>query len=1186
MNPRRCPGAAAAQPHCRITPAPLRSVALTLLLGTMLAACGGGGSDSDPVAMVDVPQRDLAIGSAEAVARLAIDMIQVTNVLTETYGLGDGINNSFCESGSGIGDVSNCVIAGNTFSGTLSTSTTDSAQVIVPGSDAPREMPKKLGMSINALTWQQSGNPTAYSISGNLVTTYAYPGNPNMQGNAVTTGTLTLTDRASNARLQYRNLTQRYTFGPDASSDGYDFVQSDQEGDIVYLDEDRRYILNSGNIFEKLSITGNNARIAISYPSSTQYQLDIDSDNDGTYDTFSTMPRSELGRGHTQSTAAPTLSVTRQGGNSTPLQQRIPVTLTASGSDADYNFLTYDWAVACEPVTVTEPQCAQLLKPTGLRTSMRSFAATQPGTYVITVTAREVNTSNAKSATAQITLYVALQEPRFDIDGLDGVTGTVGDTQTFDITLLNPQGTTTAELLAAPTGMTLAWDADTSRFRLTWTPQAQFFPGVRENVVVKIANEDHETVRTFSVTVDDDTASAPLVTAGLKLNAFSTGATLVNLDSDGTSELLLASQGSLFAGYDLDGSAPQDMLTNPYTLDLNARELTGIKPLRRGGSITAYVAASARGVFVVNKNTLTLERSRALQFNLTALTSKRRFDVADLDGDGNDEIIVLTKTANSTLKDQLYVLNQDLTTRVMTEQRNLGQEFLIGNVDADSGLEIVCGNGVVLDGSTLAVEVAEGTLFGDHNYALADVDADGRKEILEADASALRVFDVDTMTRTDITFGTNADNLNLFGANADNDSADELIVGSTNNVVQVFSIDKNARTATLDRSIGTVTSAANVVEVLIGNVTGDSANDVVIVARKDSGEALISVASLSGTLLVDGANTTLLAGDFVIAASTGATDGASFATAAVQTGNVSSVHVLSFADSGAPAVSSPIFNAQAAIFAVAADADNDTVIDLISNGIAYGDTAATIITGAPAAASPWQLPIAEGTPAPLTAAQIDASGNLDVVYIERSGSFGNETLDLVVHETGGAELARTTLQTAGVIVTQPLAVAIANLDGDADADIIVLDQASVRTFEYSAGTLNPVGNQAIGDTATALAVADIDGDGIDDIAVGNTGSNSIKIYSGALILTTQGAIADRINALAFDSSGARPLLLAGTQNVAGTSNKVIALDATSLVEVWSSPLINGAINSMQVQIGNDGDRMQIGTTNAHYRLSR
>jgi len=1180
MNSRICPRLA---PMLR--PAGLTQALTITLFALVMSACGSSGGSSKS-AVSEVPSRAINAGNAESVAKLTLEMMDITDVVTSTFGLGAGDNSEVCESGSGIGTVTDCVIGTNTLNGAVSATITDTDSVLVPGEGAARDMPTKMSLAVNNLDWQSTLNATTYSVSGNLLATYKYPALVNSNGSATVTGTLTLTDTQSNTRYQFRSLTQRYSFSDDASGDGYAFNHSDQEGNMVYMDENTQYTVNGGNILEALSVIGDNSRLALRYSdASPDYQLDIDADNDGNYDVFTSVPRTELGRDHSQSASAPTVTVARQGGNSAPVKQNIGATLTATATDADYNLLTFSWAVTSAPTGVAEADRAALLKTVNQRTSNVTFKSAVPGDYVVTVTVTEVNTSNPKTVTAQISLSVDFDPPLFSITDLDGATGAVGVNQTFDIQPQSAQGTISVELLAAPAGMTLAWNPSQNIYQLSWTPQTQFFAGITEKVVVKMANEDHDTVNTFNVTVGG--SGNPLITPGLRLNGYSSGATLANVDSDAKGELLIAGKDSLFAGISLDGAGPDLSMANPYQLDTSAANLSGIKPLRTNGVLAAYVAISERGVFLINKDSLQVETSRALQFNLTALTSKRRFDVADLDGDGNDEIIVLTKTVNSSLKDQLFVLNQDLTTRASTAQGNLGQEFLIGNVDTDSHLEIVCGNGIVLDGTTLATKVAEGTLFGDHNYTLADVDADGRDEIIEVDSSTLRVFDADTLTTTAISFSLNADNLNLFGLNADSDAAEELVVGDDDNVMHIFSIDTSAPSATLDRSVGTSVATSYVVDVLRGDVTGDSAEELVMVARRDNGAPLISVAALNSTaLLIDGSTAVVLTGNFASARAIDTTASSSIATASSQTGGASTIRTLSVADTGTPIVSSPLFDASAALYAVAADVDNNDVLDIVSNGVPNGGGDAVVAAGAPGL-SPWQLPISAGTPAPLTTAQIDGSGNLDAVFIERSGTLGSETLDLVVQTVGGSELARTTLST-GFVLAAPIAIAVANLDGDGNPDIVVLDESSLRSFEYSAGTLTAQSSASLSTTAAALATADIDNDGRDEIALARSGlDNVIEIYSGALVLVTQVTRTETTSALAFYTpAGERPLLLAGSGSNGNLNNHIAALDAASLTEAWSSPVLNGSVNTIQVMRRDSGDQLQIGTSAALYRAQR
>jgi len=1154
------------------------SIVGCVAFAALMAGCGGGGGSDDPV-VAQTPARTITANNAEPALKLTLEMMDLADALTTSWGLGSGLNETRCESGSGIGTVSNCVIGTNTFNGAVTATISESKTVIVPGDTRSRVVPVSMALAISNLQWQSSNNSATYTINGNLSVTYNYPIYSASLGTATVTGTLTLTDAATGTRYQYRNLTQRYSLTVNDTVHDYEFAHSDHEGSVVYMDEDRKYSLISGSLFDYLALVGNGSKLSLA-DFNGSYIIKIDTNNDGDYDTFTTMPASELGKGHTTSNSALSASVSRQGGNSTPVEKRRAVTLTAGVTDANYNFHTFSWAITSAPPEATGDNEA-VIAATSQTTGSQSFTGYVAGDYTVTVTATEAGVSSAPaSATAEIILRVGLEAPELDVTSLRGAVGAVNSPVSFPITEQNLEGTVTPPtLLSAPAGMTLTGNR-TDGYQLQWDPQPQLFPGTSETVTLQVSNEDRDTINSYTVTVSDPVAQAPLVTAGISINDFPTGASILNVDSDVTDELLMAGNSSAFFGLNLSGGTPSTAIANPYALETG--NLLAIRPLHTNGVISAYAVAGSRGVSVVDATTFAIRATRGLQFNVTPATSKRRFAVADVNVDGTDEIIALTKTAGSTIEDQLFVLNQDLTTRASTDVRALGQQFLVGNVDADSDLEIVCGNGLILNANgltTLATEFEAGVRAGNKNYVLANVDADSQQEIIEVDnAGEIAVVDVDTAARTAITLGLNAVNLNLFALNADGDANDELLIGGANNLVYVYSIDKTAPSATLDRTLGNASAGNEVTEVVRGNVTGDSAEELVFVSSNGSGGALINVTALNGNVLIDGASQALATGSFAAARVQNHAAESGFFTATVMNNGVAGKGVVSVDGSNEPSFVLLDVATDTGLFAASADIDGNNEADLLASTQLSTDTDMSVLallTGV----SAWQLPIVAGTPAPVATGQIGGSGIVDAVYIERTGAPGNEAVSLVVHEVNGGELGRFTLQSSGTLAAVPVAVAVANLDGDANPDIVLLEETGLRAFEYAGGNLQQTASIAIDASARALAIGDRDNDGMDEIAITRSGTSSaIQVYDGTLALVVETSIAPPTAALSFyAAANARPLWLFGT------GSNVVALDAQSLVQLWSSPSLHGQVNSVDVLTTSNGDQLRVGSENAIYR---
>lgn len=152
----------------------------------------------------------------------------------------------------------------------------------------------------------------------------------------------------------------------------------------------------------------------------------------------------------------------------------------------------------------------------------------------------------------------------------------------------------------------------------------------------------------------------------------------------------------------------------------------------------------------------------------------------------------------------------------------------------------------------------------------------------------------------------------------------------------------------------------------------------------------------------------------------------------------------------------------------------------------FGDI--TIFAGDGAGGFTGSLPIGTGAPRrQIVAADLNGDGNTDLAASSASGTVVVEFLSAAGAPTGSSYLVDPPMAPAGLAVT--------DMDGDLNPDVVVADSASgaVRIFRGNgAGTFSVTATStfAAGGPATGLATGLFDGDGTPDIAVTRTGADA------------------------------------------------------------------------------------------------
>ena len=188
--------------------------------------------------------------------------------------------------------------------------------------------------------------------------------------------------------------------------------------------------------------------------------------------------------------------------------------------------------------------------------------------------------------------------------------------------------------------------------------------------------------------------------------------------------------------------------------------------------VADVIGDSAKEIIVALQNGqiyLYDQASRALISTMTtAVNGLAAMDVADLEGDGTNELVLCNNS-------HLYVYSGN---GVLKWDVNAvgGNDLVVGQMDTDSALEIAFTDGNVIDGATHSSQWKRAQGFGVH-LAASDIDSDGMKELIVAEGwQFVFAYDVERQLPK-WTISTPQDIGAIQVVDIDNDSVQELLVG-------------------------------------------------------------------------------------------------------------------------------------------------------------------------------------------------------------------------------------------------------------------------------------------------------------------------------------------------------------------------------------------------------------------------
>ena len=397
-----------------------------------------------------------------------------------------------------------------------------------------------------------------------------------------------------------------------------------------------------------------------------------------------------------------------------------PVTLDAiRSSDANLDLLTYRWRITSSPAGAR----ATLSNPHARQTQIIVDSA---GVYEVELVASDGRLVSAADR-MKLTASARPLEERTKIEA--PVFATPGELWTASV---NPGLRTDGpplhfELLHGPPGMEITPDG-----AIHWTPPStQYTNQLEFDYSVKTEEGAVTAVQEMTVTVFDPDRPSMLArrprTAGTRLwhDIF-----LEDLDSDGDEEILVLAGGKLVYELDWDGSDFVMVWLNPFPLDENDIASLAAFDIDGDGKLEIFVAHGPSVSILDGRTRQPIDRLEVADGNIGTVL------VADLDFDGTAEIVLQTYHDESPRR-RLTIY--DVATR--DYEWSFGEDGFWGgvvarNVDRDPALELITGEGSIVDGHSQLRQLKLDSL--EQVVVTGDANHDGIDDIL----SASGVFDI------------------------------------------------------------------------------------------------------------------------------------------------------------------------------------------------------------------------------------------------------------------------------------------------------------------------------------------------------------------------------------------------------------------------------------------------------------